>query len=94
MATPKLQIHPTDPTEAAVTLAGKTLGTIKIELREIETIEGVDNPIVVVGECLNLQNGAVSGFVFQELTNLITAQDTAIEHAQEPTEEITTTEGN
>ena len=88
MANPKLQMHFTNPTEAAVTLSGKVLGTIKIQLKEIETIDGIDNPIVVVGECLSLQNGDTSGFVFQELKNVITGKKTAIESTE------STTEGN
>lgn len=96
MATPELgaglQINLTNPTEASIAVSGKVLGTIKIELKEIETIEGIINPIVLVGECLNSQNGEKLGFVFQALTNLITAQDVAVEPTQEPTEP--TTEGN
>ena len=85
MANPKLQMHFTNPTEAAVTLSGKVLGTIKIQLKEIETIEGIDNPIVVIGECVSSQNGMKTGFVFQELKNVITAKSAAIE----PTESTT-----
>lgn len=89
MASPKLQIHLTTPTEAAITVDGKALGTIKIEFKELETIEGVENPIVVIGECTNSQNGAVSGFVFQELKNVITAQNATVEPITESSEPTT-----
>ena len=92
MASPKLQIHLTNPTEAAVALDGKVLGTIRIELKEIETIAGTENPIVVIGECVNSQNGEKAGFIFQELKNLITAETAAVEsttESPEPTTPIT-----
>lgn len=73
MALPKIEIKLTNPTEATIEVAGKAIGTVKVRLQEQETIAGVDNAIVVLGDCENLQNGSVSGFVFQYQPNIITA---------------------
>lgn len=89
MASPKLQIHLTTPTEAAITVDGKGLGVIKIELKELETIAGTENPIVVIGECVNSQNGEKTGFIFQELKNLITAETAEIKPTTESPEPTT-----
>lgn len=70
MALPKLEIKLTHPTEASIEVAGKSVGKITIKLREEETIEGVDNPIVILGDCENLQDNSHSGFVFSVVKTL------------------------
>jgi hypothetical protein len=41
-----------------------------VKLQEQETIEGVDNAIVVLGDCENLQTGGNTGFVFSLVKTL------------------------
>lgn len=73
MALPKIEIKLTTPTEATIEVAGKAIGKVTVKLQEQETIEGVDNAIVVLGDCENLQTGGKTGFVFQYQPNIITA---------------------
>lgn len=73
MSLPKLEIKLTTPTEASIEVAGRAIGKVTISLKEQETITGVDNAIVVLGDCENLQNNSHHGFVFHYELNGITA---------------------
>ena len=64
MALPKLEIKSINPTKASIEVDGEVVGNITIALHEQETIEGIDNAIVLTGDCENVQDNSHHGFVF------------------------------
>ena len=64
MGLPKLEIKSINPTKASIEVDGEVVGTITIALQEQETIEGIDNAIVLTGDCENVQDNSHHGFVF------------------------------
>lgn len=72
MALPKIEIKLLTPAEASIEVGGKAIGKLTIALAEQETIDGIDNAIVVIGNCLNLQDNVPYGFTFGYNPNVIT----------------------
>jgi hypothetical protein len=70
----KAEIKLVTATEASIEVGGKAIGKITIALKEEPTIEGVDNAIVVLGNCENLQDSSHHGFAFHLIPNVITAR--------------------
>jgi len=70
VALPKIEIKSINPTEASIEVDGVAVGTITVALQEQETIEGIDNAIVVLGDCENIQDSSHHGFVFS-LVNVL-----------------------
>ncbi len=70
MALPKIEIKLINSTEASIEVGGRAIGKVTVKLQEQETIEGVDNAIVVLGDCENLQTGGTTGFVFSLVKTL------------------------
>ena len=70
MALPKIEIKSITPTEASIEVDGEAVGTITVALHEQATIEGIDNAIVVLGDCENTQDSSHHGFVFSVVKGL------------------------
>ena len=70
---PKIEIKLVNPTEASIEVGGRAIGKITVKLQEQATIEGVDNAIVLLGDCENFQDSRHHGFVFSVNQNVITA---------------------
>lgn len=70
MALPKIEIKLINPKEASIEVDGKAIGKMTVRLQEQETIEGVDNAIVLLGDCENLQDNSHHGFVFSVVKTL------------------------
>ena len=70
MALPKIEIKLITPTKASIEVGGEVVGNITVALQEQATIEGVDNAIVVLGDCENTQNNSHHGFVFSVVKGL------------------------
>ena len=70
MALPKIELKSITPTEASIEVDGVAVGTITVALQEQETIEGIDNAIVVLGDCENVQDSSHHGFVFSLVKTL------------------------
>ena len=70
MALPKIEIKLINPKEASIEVDGKAIGKMTVRLQEQETIEGVDNAIVLLGDCKNLQDNSHHGFVFSVVKTL------------------------
>ena len=64
MALPKIEIKSITSTEASIEVDGVAVGNITVALQEQETIEGVDNALIVLGDCENVQDSSHHGFVF------------------------------
>ena len=64
MALPKIELKSTTPTQATIEVDGVAVGNITVALHEQVTIEGVENAIVVLGDCENTQDNSHHGFVF------------------------------
>ena len=64
MALPKIELKSVTPTKATIEVDGEAVGTITVALHEQATIEGIDNAIVVLGDCENTQDSSHHGFVF------------------------------
>ena len=64
MALPKVEIKSVDPTKATIEVDGEVVGNITVALEVQETIAGVDDAIVVLGDCENIQGQSHHGFVF------------------------------
>lgn len=82
MTLPKLEIKLVTPTEASIEVAGRAIGRLTVKLKEQETIAGVENAIVVLGDCENLQNNSHHGFVFHYEPNVITAVTSIVSQAK------------
>ena len=70
MALPKLEINVVSPTKVSIEVGKKVIGYITIELQEQETIEGIDNAIIVTGDCENAQDKTHHGFIFSLVKGL------------------------
>jgi hypothetical protein len=70
MALPQIEIKSITPTEASIEVDGVAVGTITVALQEQETIEGVDNALIVLGDCENVQDSSHHGFVFSVVKGL------------------------
>ena len=70
MALPKLEINVISPTKVSIEVGNKVVGYITIALQEQETIEGIDNAIVLTGDCENAQDKSHHGFVFSLVKGL------------------------
>ena len=70
MALPKLEINVISPTKVSIEVGKKVVGYITIELQEQATIEGVDNAIIVTGDCENAQDKTHHGFLFSLVKGL------------------------
>lgn len=64
MALPKVEINLINPTKVSIEVGNKVVGYITIALQEQQTIEGIDNAIVLTGDCENVQDNSHHGFVF------------------------------
>ena len=70
MALPKLEINVVSPTKVSIEVGKKIVGYITIELQEQETIEGIDNAIILTGDCENVQDKTHHGFIFSLVKGL------------------------
>lgn len=70
MALPQIEIKSITPTEASIEVDGVAVGIITVALQEQETIEGVDNALIVLGDCENVQDSSHHGFVFSLVKGL------------------------
>ena len=70
MALPKIELKVIAPTKATIEVGGEVIGNITVALEEQETIEGVDNALIVLGDCENIQNSSHHGFVFSLVNGL------------------------
>ena len=70
MALPKLEINVVSPTKVSIEVGKKVVGHITIELQEQTTIEGIDNAIIVTGDCENTQDKTHYGFFFSLVKGL------------------------
>lgn len=70
MALPQIEIKSITPTEASIEVDGVAVGIITVALQEQETIEGVDNALIVLGDCENVQDSSHHGFVFSVVKGL------------------------
>ena len=70
MALPKLEINVVSPTKVSIEVGKKVIGYITIALQEQETIEGIDNAIVLTGDCENVQDNSHHGFIFSLVKGL------------------------
>ena len=70
MALPQIEIKSITPTEASIEVDGVAVGIITVALQEQETIEGVDNALIVLGDCENTQDSSHHGFVFSVVKGL------------------------
>ena len=70
MALPKLEINVISPTKVSIEVGNKIVGYITIALKEQETIEGIDNAIVLTGDCENAQDKSHYGFFFSLVKTL------------------------
>lgn len=64
--------------EVSIECDGKPIGRITVTLEEQQAIAGVDNAIVVLGNCENLQDGSHNGFVMSVIKNVIKPESAAI----------------
>ena len=64
MATPKIELKVINPTLATIEVDGEVVGNITVALEVQETIAGVDNALLVLGDCENIQGQSHHGFVF------------------------------
>jgi hypothetical protein len=74
----KLKMQLTSDREISVSVDGVPVGKITIALQEQETIPGIDNAIVVLGDCENLQDHSHNGFSFVVVKNVIKPESAAI----------------
>ena len=79
MALPKLEINVISPTKVSIEVGKKVVGYITIELQEQATIEGVDNAIIVTGDCENAQDKTHYGFFFSLVKGLKDAKPAVVE---------------
>ena len=79
MALPKLEINVISPTKVSIEVGKKIVGYITIELKEQDTIEGVDNGIIVTGDCENAQDKTHYGFFFSLVKGLKDAKPSLAE---------------
>ena len=70
MALPKLEINVVSPTKVSIEVGKKVVGYVTIALQEQDTIEGVDNAIIVTGDCENAQDKTHHGFLFSLVKGL------------------------
>ena len=70
MELPKIELKLITPTEASIEVDGVAVGNITLALQEQETIDGIDNAIVVLGDCENVQDNSHHGFVFSLVKTL------------------------
>ena len=85
MELPKTELKLITPTEASIEVDGVAVGNITLALQEQETIEGIDNAIVVLGDCENLQDNSHHGFVFSLVKTLPEIEEDTV--TTEPEEE-------
>ena len=79
MALPKLEINVISPTKVSIEVGKKIVGYITIELQEQETIEGIDNAIILTGDCENVQDKTHHGFLFSLVKGLKDPKPAVIE---------------
>ena len=83
MALPKLEIKSINPTKASIEVDGEVVGNITIALQEQETIVGIDNAIVLTGDCENVQDNSHHGFVFS-VVNVLASPEPELESIPKP----------